>query len=373
MPCRRSARRRRSNPRQRASGIAGFRDNVGGYRRSSPMVVTAKVQANSTTSPNHHQAAPRDCIACETHHSLLRPQAENPKNPRHSASGNVTIKPTIFDSATDIISVHTTTPLAQAYLAIVDLHNPAVEIKLGFNLTTKTLTSQFARDNDCTVAINGEAGRILFLARGSGLGPWQGYFAQQGKVLLREYPAIPRPYLSFDPQNLATFTPLSTQDRTLPAAPYNIIWGRVDALLNGAIQDTDPNNRQPRTAMALDQDNSHLYHFVVDYRQPCYSMGFTHGEVATFLEAFGAHNAMLCDEGGSSCIYLQSTHGIANIPSDNQGQERPTYTHFESRCGSRGRSQQIEVSSHRSANIVALSGYRRMKTGKNGGFLCLCA
>ena len=37
---------------------------------------------------------------------------------------------------------------------------------------------------------------------------------------------------------------------------------------------------------------------------------------------------MLCDEGGSSCMYLQSTDSIVNTPSDQQGRERPTYTHF---------------------------------------------
>jgi exopolysaccharide biosynthesis protein len=57
-------------------------------------------------------------------------------------------------------------------------------------------------------------------------------------------------------------------------------------------------------------------------------MGFTRGEVGMLLKLFGAHNAMLCDEGGSSCLYVETMGGIVNVPSDNQGQERPTYTHF---------------------------------------------
>ena len=46
------------------------------------------------------------------------------------------------------------------------------------------------------------------------------------------------------------------------------------------------------------------------------------------LQALAAHNGMLCDEGGPSSIYVRDLGGICNIPGDNGGQERPTYTHF---------------------------------------------
>ena len=45
------------------------------------------------------------------------------------------------------------------------------------------------------------------------------------------------------------------------------------------------------------------------------------------------------DEGGSSCIYLKKFGGIVNSPSDNAGEERPTYTHF----GIHLRERQIRV------------------------------
>ncbi len=57
-------------------------------------------------------------------------------------------------------------------------------------------------------------------------------------------------------------------------------------------------------------------------------MGFTRAEAGNLLKAFGAYNGMLCDEGGSSCMYLKRLGGICNIPSDSRGRERPTYTHF---------------------------------------------
>ena len=57
-------------------------------------------------------------------------------------------------------------------------------------------------------------------------------------------------------------------------------------------------------------------------------MGFTRAGAGQCLKAFGTHDGMLCDEGGSSCIYLKQFGGIANIPADNHGQEKPTCTHF---------------------------------------------
>jgi hypothetical protein len=37
---------------------------------------------------------------------------------------------------------------------------------------------------------------------------------------------------------------------------------------------------------------------------------------------------MLCDEGGSSCMYTSQAGGVINSPCDAGGKERPTYTHF---------------------------------------------
>ena len=80
--------------------------------------------------------------------------------------------------------------------------------------------------------------------------------------------------------------------------------------------------------MGINADGTRLFLMVVDGRQPRSSNGFTRAEVGEFLKAFGATDGMLCDEGGSSCIYLQQFGGIANVPSDFNGEERATYTHF---------------------------------------------
>jgi exopolysaccharide biosynthesis protein len=240
--------------------------------------------------------------------------------------GQLSLKPLIADDATDIVQLRTTTPYTQTFIAIVDLRNPSVQVKIGADLQTKTLTSAFGRQNNCAVAINGEAG--LSPMSWSGLGVWQGNLIMDGKSVLAERPGNPRPFIAFNQQNRATFTSASASPRQAPPDAYNVIWGRSDALLDGVVQTSDARDRQPRTAMGLSRGADRLYLLVADGRQPRYSNGLTRAEVGLLLKSFGAASAMLCDEGGSSCIYVKSLGGIVNIPSDNQGQERPTYTHF---------------------------------------------
>lgn len=240
--------------------------------------------------------------------------------------GEVSLRPFILDEATDIVQMHIKRPLAQAFLAVIDLRNPALEIKLGTNLNQKRLTSVFARENDCSLAINGEAGESP--APNSGLGDWIGYLVQGGQVLLREGARYPAPYLCFDPRNHAEFIPASATNRVLAPDRFNVIWGRWDVLVNGAVQKDSAGSQQPRTAMAINQDGTLLYLLVADGRQRNYSNGLTQAAAGQCLKAFGAYNGMLCDEGGSSCIYLKQFGGIANVPADGIGQERPTYTHF---------------------------------------------
>lgn len=243
-----------------------------------------------------------------------------------SKFGEVTVQPVVCDEATDFVRVTIKNPLTQVFLAVVDLTNPKVEVKLGVNLETKTLTSAFARENDCTVAINGEAGASPGL--NSGLGDWRGNLVWLGKELLHESARYPAPFLSFDQQNRPLLISSVFTNRAVPPTAYNAIWGRWDVLVNGAIQSSDFVNRQPRTAMAISQDGTRLFLMVADGRQVGYSGGMTLPAVGQFLQAFGAYNAMGCDEGGSSCIYLKKFGSIVNSPSDNYGQERPTYTHF---------------------------------------------
>ncbi|MBN1670525.1 MAG: phosphodiester glycosidase family protein [Kiritimatiellae bacterium] len=242
-----------------------------------------------------------------------------------AAFGKVRTLPLIYDDATDVVLVRIENPLAQAFLAVVDLGAPGIDIRLGTTIDRKRLTSEFARENNCTVAVNGEAGRSP--KPDSGFGEWIGNLIRQGNVILLK-DTDKRPFLSFDPSNRARYSPAAAVETNAVPQMYNVIWGRMDAVLDGQVVTGNWRGRQPRTVMGIDREGGRLYLLVVDGRQPGYSMGLSREEVGRILTAFGAHNAMLCDEGGSTCMFLSRFGGISNVPCDNRGQERPTYTHF---------------------------------------------
>jgi hypothetical protein len=231
----------------------------------------------------------------------------------------------IYDEATDVAFVRLTQPLAQVYVAVVDLTQPQARIEIGPNTGKKRLTSVFARERGCAVAVNGEAGNSP--AADSGLGGWTGNLVVNGTPMQLEDSAQ-RPFLVFDRRNRARFAPAALVEKLAQPDWHNVIWGRHDVLRGGAPAVTDNQNRQPRTAMAINAAGTRLVLLVADGRQPGYSLGLTMLEVGKLLQAFGATDGMLCDEGGSSCMYLAKFGGIANVPSDNRGTERPTYTHF---------------------------------------------
>ncbi len=79
------------------------------------------------------------------------------------------------------------------------------------------------------------------------------------------------------------------------------------------------NRRHPRTAVARVADGRVLL-VVVDGRQPYHSLGMTLPELATFLRALGATDAVNLDGGGSTTLVVRGT--VVNLPSD-EGGERP--------------------------------------------------
>ncbi|MFO1077214.1 MAG: phosphodiester glycosidase family protein [Planctomycetota bacterium] len=238
----------------------------------------------------------------------------------------VTLKPVAHGPAVEIVQLHVDAPLIEAFVAAVDLADPAVAIAIGGTLEHKTMTSDFGSGFGCFVAINGEAGESP--APAAPLGQWRGNLVVGGEVQSREDPAIPRPFLWFDAAQRAHFVAGGERERALTPAMHDAMWGRLDAVVGGTVMTADERNRQPRTAMGIDAEGRRLLLLVVDGRQPRYSMGATRAEVGYALAAFGAHDGMLCDEGGSSCMYLRDLRGVVNSPSDFRGQERPTYTHF---------------------------------------------
>ena len=78
-------------------------------------------------------------------------------------------------------------------------------------------------------------------------------------------------------------------------------WGMI--LENGTILKADtPEGAMPRTVFGLSEGKRYLYLYVVDGRQPEYSMGATPCEAAQWMLYFGADSAMNMDGGGSATL-----------------------------------------------------------------------
>lgn len=238
--------------------------------------------------------------------------------------GELQLKKQNINPAINYYTLKLEKPLTHSHIAVVDLTNPKIKIKITPEKKEKYLTSLFAKENNCILAINGEAGESP--KQGVAFGRWVGNWVVEGKaIMLKDNEK--RPFLAFDKENKAIYYPEKIIDTNLNAQKYNTIWGRFDILVNGQNLNKENNFRQPRTAMGINADATKLYLMVVDGRTPGHSLGMGLERLASILQVFGASDAMSCDQGGSSCMYLQNLGGIVNRPADD-GKERFTYTHF---------------------------------------------
>lgn len=107
------------------------------------------------------------------------------------------------------------------------------------------------------------------------------------------------------------------------------IGGGPVLIKNGALyKDPNPpapakgNMRNPLTAIAVDKDGTHAFFIVFDghLSGPSRSRGLTRAQMASYLLAHGAYQAMLLDGGGSSEIVArlrgQQSVSVINHPSD---------------------------------------------------------
>jgi len=219
-------------------------------------------------------------------------------------------------------------PKALIFLTVTDLGHPGLEIMITPEFKEKYLTSKFAIEQDCYLAINGEAG--MSPVKGGILGKWTGNWIVKNKPILLE-DSDKRPFLSFNKNNHPTYFKAPIIDTVISAEKYNTIWGRFDILLNGEVQLGLRNSPYSRTIMGIDKEGKYLYMMVVDGKRPQYSLGLSYIESAHLLKLLGAWNVMACDQGGSSCMYIKNYGGIINRPAD--GQERVVFSHFGIRLG----------------------------------------
>ncbi len=239
---------------------------------------------------------------------------------------NATIYEKPINEAIDLITIQQASPNSVAFIAIVDLKHPSVKVKVTPEKKHKYLTSEFAKENNCVLAINGEAGESM--AMDCELGEWSGNWISDGNVVMMA-DTKKRPFIGFSKKtNRANYSVESVVDTVMNNDKYNAIWGRFDILVDNEILSLENDNPYARTVMGTNADGTLLYLMIVDGKRPDYSEGLTYHNCADILRLLGASNAMACDQGGSSCMYLEPMGGIINRPADSDGYERPIYSHF---------------------------------------------
>jgi hypothetical protein len=80
--------------------------------------------------------------------------------------------------------------------------------------------------------------------------------------------------------------------------------------------------RHPRTAVGFNKAKDTLYIMTVDGRQPRHSVGMSLDELAEYMSALGAYQAVNLDGGGSTTMVLRGK--VANKPSDTTGERAVT-------------------------------------------------
>jgi len=86
------------------------------------------------------------------------------------------------------------------------------------------------------------------------------------------------------------------------------------------IRESFSTKRHPRTAVGFTKDKQKVYLFVVDGRQPGFSIGMTLPELAIYMLEWGIYQGVNLDGGGSTTMVVQGE--MVNRPSDATG-ERP--------------------------------------------------
>lgn len=230
-----------------------------------------------------------------------------------------------INEAIQLITITQRDPNAVSFVARIDLRHPGVDVQITPEKREKYLTSTFAEQNNCIIAINGEAGETM--AMDCELGEWSGNWVSDGKVVMMA-DTEKRPFIGFSKENKVRYYEEAFIDTEYKDEYYNTIWGRFDILKKSGVVPHENDRPYARTIMGINEDGSYLYLMIVDGKRPDYSVGLTYRDCAKILKSLGASDAMACDQGGSSCMYVRNMGGIINRPADSDGVERPIYSHF---------------------------------------------
>jgi exopolysaccharide biosynthesis protein len=200
-------------------------------------------------------------------------------------------------------------------LISVDLNRAQIELKLAYNQTVLTQTSDFAKQYQTIAAINGSffsreyGGSVVFMkedeeliARGAA---GRNVYTENGGI---GWDSDFQPLIMERPEAGWKTVSIST---LLTAGPLLIF----ENTLREFRDDPFHQNRHPRTAVGITGDNQLLL-VTVDGRS-FQSYGMTIPELAQFFSELGATHALNLDGGGSTAMWIHGGAGVVNYPSDN--------------------------------------------------------
>ena len=234
--------------------------------------------------------------------------------------------------------ISTTTPRPIVFHVVsIDLRQENISFLVtpgdpGADLPLKArTTSQFLDEFHQQVAINGD-----------GFTPWYSnslldYYPHTGDAVKPIGLAVSRGVTYSPPNNQEPTLYLSRTNQASFKSPtgrlYHAISGNAMLVEQGRLAVQQPDQPQPRSAVALDRRGRTLMLIVVDGRQPNYSEGVTLEELAQFILQQGGFTAMNLDGGGSATLVVQDSRGrsrVLNSPIDNHipGRERPVGNHL---------------------------------------------
>lgn len=213
------------------------------------------------------------------------------------------------------------------YAARIDLKEPSVEFFVSPSNgdrpadTDGLKTSTFLKKYKCQLAVNGSPFSPVAEREGT---PQDiiGLSVSRGDIYSK--PRMDHSALTITKDNHAAI-----------AAPpvdvshvYNGVGGFGRLLRGGKILGEN-DARHPRTAVGISADGRYMYLFVIDGRQPNYSVGATTAETAQWALRLGAGDALNLDGGGSTVLVMADLAGnpvVVNSPIHNNipGNERVT-------------------------------------------------
>jgi hypothetical protein len=248
----------------------------------------------------------------------------------------------LFEGITYTREIQTSPRPNVIHIVTIDLDAAGIEFLVtpgepidGRQLPART-TSQFLKEFGVQIAINGSFfypfySRFLryYPHAGEPVDVY-GLAISQGKQYSPPEPGYNTLYISRD-NRVSIAQPLEN--------PYNALSGFWIFLKDGEVQETPgesyyANKPGPRTAVAVDKTGQTLLLLVVDGRQPNYSEGMTLAELAQIALQHGADTALNLDNGGSTSLVKEGTHGnpvVLNSPIHGRvppGRERVVANHL---------------------------------------------